>query len=113
MHVLPCHPQNRFCRTQRLAKTHDEGAGQSERQGGWLDHADNLTVDMAVQAAEIVPEADWKQNDSVKWVLWPACNMHVACSMHLPHRAHPIHAPAGTKCRILVITMSTGGLGCS
>ena len=50
-----------------------------------MDHADNLTLVMAVQAAEIVPEADWKQNDSAKWVLWPACDICNVCSMHLPH----------------------------
>ena len=59
-------PRICLCRSLRFASTHDEGAGQGEHQGGWMDHADNLTFDMAVQAAEIVPEADWKQNDSAK-----------------------------------------------
>ena len=79
-------PRISLCRALRLAKTHDEGAGQGECQGGWIDHADNLILDVTVQAAEIVPEADWKQNDSAKWVPWPACGMRVACSMQLPHR---------------------------
>ena len=56
-------------------------------RGGRMDQAGNLTLDMAVQAAEIVPEADWKQNDSAKWVLPVTC----AYSMHPASFAHLIH----------------------
>ena len=66
-----------------------------------------------MQAAEIVPEADWKQNDSAKWVQRPACDMPVACSSVHASSAHLLRTPAGTKCKTLVTIMSTGGVICS
>lgn len=72
-----------------MTRVQDKVSGRVDR---WTMQEDTLTLDMAVQAAEIVPEADWKQNDSAKWVLLTASVMRLlaacTCLLHTPDLTH-------------------------